>query len=401
MSGPSPGPPARLPAGPTSRKDSRAGFPVRSTRLHRRADGCAERAHPRDRRSDGHDDPGVRAGGGALPGRAVRRLRPRPQGRLGPVVADPAGHHPRNPPCLPRRRRRRDRHQHVHRHQHLPGRLRAPGHLLRAQPGRGHDRPRGGRRRQHPGTAPIRRGSPRADEQDGLDLPGRQRPRQAQRHLRRTGGVLPRAGQRRHRRGRGPAPDRDDLRHPQREGRDLRRRDAVRGARPTLAGDRVRHHHRRERPHPVRSGDRGVLGLDPPRPTARRRPQLRPRRRRHAALRRRALPRRGLLRLLLPQRRAAQRVRRVRRDPGADGVGARRVRRERSGEPARWLLRHHRAAHQGDRRGCCERGTTHGCPAGSGDAPLGPRAPQHHRGVTVRQRRRTHQHHRARRGSAS
>ncbi len=80
--------------------------------------------------------------------------------------------------------------------------------------------------------------------------------------------------------------------------------------------------------------------------------------------------------------------------PEQMSVDARRVRRERSGEPARWLLRNHRGAHQGDRRGCCESRTTRGCPAGSGDAALGPRAPQHHRGVTVRQRRRAHQHHR-------
>ena len=59
--------------------------------------------------------------------------------------------------------------------------------------------------------------------------------------------------------------DRDDLRHPQRQGGDLRAGDAVRGARPPLAGDDLRHHHRRLRPHAVRPGHRGVLALRPAR----------------------------------------------------------------------------------------------------------------------------------------
>ena len=46
--------------------------------------------------------------------------------------------------------------------------------------------------------------------------------------------------------------------------------------------------------------DRGVLGLDPPRPAAGRRPQLRPGRPRDAPLRRRAVPARRLVRLVYP-----------------------------------------------------------------------------------------------------
>ena len=138
-----------------------------------------------------------------------------------------------------------------------------------------------------------------------------------------------RAGRRRRR----PAADRDDLRHAQRQGRDLRLRDAVRGARAPLAGDHLRHHHRRLRPHAVRPGHRGVLELGAPRPAARRRPELRARRAGDAPVRRRALAGRRLLRLLLPQRRAAQRVRRVRRDARADGRGRRGVRRQRAGQP--------------------------------------------------------------------
>ena len=48
----------------------------------------------------------------------------------------------------------------------------------------------------------------------------------------------------------GPALHRDDLRHPQRQGRDLRGRDGLRGVRPALAGHRLRHHHRRLRAAP-------------------------------------------------------------------------------------------------------------------------------------------------------
>ncbi len=69
------------------------------------------------------------------------------------------------------------------------------------------------------------------DEHHGLDLAGRQRPRQAQHHLRPARRGLPRAGPRPRRRRRRPAARRDDLRHPQRQGRDLRAGDAVRGAR--------------------------------------------------------------------------------------------------------------------------------------------------------------------------
>ena len=84
----------------------------------------------------------------------------------------------------------------------------------------------------------------------------------------RAGRGLPRAGPRPGRRRRRPAPHRDDLRHAQRQGRDLRARDALRGARAPLAGHHLRHHHRRLRPHPVGPGHRGVLELRAPRPPA-------------------------------------------------------------------------------------------------------------------------------------
>ena len=188
--------------------------------------------------------------------------------------------------------------------------------------------------------------------------------------------------------------DRDDLRHAQRQGGDLRPRDALRGARAPLAGDRLRHHHRRLRTHPVRPGHRGVLELRAARPPAGHRPELRARRRRDPALPRRALPGRRLLRLLLPQRRPAQRVRRVRRDPGPDVHGAQGVRRRRPGQPRRRLLRHHAGPHRPHRRRRRRRRAARAGRAGAGDAPLRPGAAEHHRGLAVRQHRRAHQHHR-------
>ena len=52
-----------------------------------------------------------------------------------------------------------------------------------------------------------------------------------------------------------------------------------------------------------------------------------------------------------PERRPAQRVRRLRRDAGDDGGGAPRVRRARAREHRRRLLRHHAGAHPRHRRG--------------------------------------------------
>ena len=127
--------------------------------------------------------------------------------------------------------------------------------------------------------------------------------------LRRARRGLPRGGPRARRRRRRPAPDRDDLRHAQRQGRDLRARDALRGARPPVAGHRVRHDHRRQRADALRSGHRGVLELRPSRAPARGGSQLCARGRGAAALRRRAVAGRRLLRVRPPQRRAAERLR--------------------------------------------------------------------------------------------
>ncbi len=111
------------------------------------------------------------------------------------------------------------------------------------------------------------------------------------------------------RRRRRPALHRDDLRHPQRQGRDLRGRDGLRGLRPPLARRRLRHHHRRVRAHAVRPDHRGVLELGASRPAPARRAELRARRQGDAPVPGGALAGGGHLRLGVPQRRPAQRLR--------------------------------------------------------------------------------------------
>ena len=78
------------------------------------------------------------------------------------------------------------------------------------------------------------------------------------------------------------------------------------------AGDDLRHHHRCLRPHAVRPDRRGVLEFGAPRPAAVHRPQLRARPRPAAPVRRGAVEQGRLLRLRPPQRRPAQRLRRIR-----------------------------------------------------------------------------------------
>ncbi len=170
-----------------------------------------------------------------------------------------------------------------------------------------------------PDRPAVRGRRARPDQPHRLDLARRQRPGRAQRHLHGARRGLPRAGQRPGRRRRRPPAHRDDLRHAQRQGGDLRARDAVRGARPPVAGDDLRDDHRRVRAHAVGPGHRGVLELGAPRQAAARRAQLRARRAGDAALPGRDLARGRLLRLVLPERRSAQRLRRVRRGARPDG----------------------------------------------------------------------------------
>ena len=118
-------------------------------------------------------------------------------------------------------------------------------------------------------------------------------------------------------------------------------------------------------------------------------------RRRDAALSGRGLAGRRLLRLLLPQRRPAQRLRRVRRGARPDRGDRPRVRRERPGQPARRLLRHDARSTSRRWRRSVE-GVAPRVPSErpAGAAAVRPRAADHRRRLAVRQRRRAHQHHR-------
>ena len=301
-------------------------------RRHRRADRAAAAADPGARRRHGHRDPAgpartrpATAASASPTGPATCRATttcsasPRPE-----IIA-------RHPPRVPRGRRRPARDQHLQRHGDLAGRLRHVRPGLRAERGLAPGSPARVRRddRAHPGQAALRRRRDRPDQPDGVDLARRQRPRRPQRHLRRAGRGLPGAGRRPGRRRRGRAADRDDLRHAERQGGDLRARDAVRGARPPLAGDDLRDDHRRLRPHPVRPGrprrsgtrcgtcEPLLVGLNCALGAAEMRPYI-------AELSRIA----DTFVVLLPERRPAQRLRRVRR-------GARRDRRGRCGSSPR------------------------------------------------------------------
>ena len=116
---------------------------------------------------------------------------------------------------------------------------------------------------------------------------------------------------------------------------------AAREVAPAAAAVDLGDHRRPERTHAVRADRRGVLALDRARRAAGRRRELLAGRGRDAPARRRAGPARRHLRGLPPQRRPAQRVRRLRPDPGRDRRAARRVRRRRPGQHRRRLLRHH------------------------------------------------------------
>ena len=76
--------------------------------------------------------------------------------------------------------------------------------------------------------------------------------------------------------------------------------------------------------------------------------QLRARRRGTARPHRRYRPRRRHAGVRLSQCRPAQRVRRIRREPGIHGAADRRIRRSRPGQHRRRLLRHHAGPYRGD-----------------------------------------------------
>ena len=170
---------------------------------------------------------------------------------------------------------------------------------------------------------PVRRGLGRAAQHHALAQPARRRAGVSHAHVRPGRRGLQRADSRPRRRRRRPAADRDDLRPAQLQGRDPRR---ARGRAAAAALDQ-RHDRRPLRPHADGADDRGVLGVDRARRSADRRRQLLPRREGDAAVRRRPVARRDVPHLVPPERRPAERLRRLRRDARGDVEAPARVRR--------------------------------------------------------------------------
>ncbi len=156
---------------------------------------------------------GLRAGGGVrrrhghqpAAGRADRRgLRgPGPRGLQRALGGDPARRRRPGPPLVLRGRVRRGRDRHLRGLRPGAGGVRAGPPGPRAQPGRRHPGPGGGRRLLHPGPAPVGGREHRARHQV---------PHPRADPLRRPPRRLPGAGRRPPRGGRGPHHHRDGLR---------------------------------------------------------------------------------------------------------------------------------------------------------------------------------------------
>ena len=162
-------------------------------------------------------------------------------------------------------------------------------------------------------AAALRCRRDRPDHQDRVHLARRQRPRLPQHQLRCAGRRLRRCAARPDRRRRRPGPGGNHLRHAQREGGAVRDPERVRQARGAPAADHFRHHHRRLGPHAVGPDHRGLLQLGAARESGRGGPELRAGREGTAPVRRGTLGHRRGAGLLLPERGAAERVRRIRR----------------------------------------------------------------------------------------
>ena len=224
--------------------------------------------------------------------------------------------HRRHPRAVPRGRRRHHRDQHLQLHPHLHGRLRHGVAGVRAERGRGRDWPAAWPTSSRPRTrrAPVRGRRARPDQPHRLALAGRERPGFPQRHLRRAGDRLRRGSARACSTA---APTSCWSRRS--STRSTPRRRCSRSSRcfesramrvPVMIS---RHHHRRQRPHAVGTDDGGVLELRVPRQPISHRPQLRPRRRSSCAPTCRSSPASPTRRQRAPERRPAQRLRRLRR----------------------------------------------------------------------------------------
>ncbi|GIU96828.1 MAG: hypothetical protein KatS3mg013_0631 [Actinomycetota bacterium] len=162
-----------------------------------------------------------------------------------------------------------------------------------------------------------------------------------------------------------PAAHRDHLRHAERQGRDRGGQGRRTGPPPVAVG----HDRRQERPNALGPDDRGLLVLRRARRAADRRRELLARRPRDALLGRGPRPRGPGPGRRLPERRPAERLRRVRRDPGDHELPARGVRSGRARERAGRLLRHRPRAHPDDRRGGPGGSSRVGSPSSSGSRP--------------------------------
>ena len=119
--------------------------------------------------------------------------------------------------------------------------------------------------------------------------------------------------------------------------------------------------------------------------------QLRPGGGRHAPLPGRPGARGQLLDELLPERRAAERLRRVRRDAGHDRGRAAPVRRERAGQHARRMLRHHARPHPRGRGRRGRGGAPARARARAADPARRPRAARRAAGLQLPDDRRAHE----------
>ena len=199
------------------------------------------------------------------------------------------------------------------------------------------------------GPPAVRRRRAGPDQPHAVALARRGQPGVPRGHLPAGEGRLRRAGPRAARRRLRHAAGRDDLRHPQRQGRPGRHRGGVRVARHAGADPDLGDHHRSQRPHALRADGGGLLGLDRPRAAVRGGHQLRAGRARDAPVPRGPRPRRHHACQRVPERRAAERVRPVRRDPRRDRRPAAGIRPGGPRGRGRRLLRDHTRPYPGDR----------------------------------------------------
>ena len=325
------------------------------------------------------------------------RLRGLGEGRQGqPRAPEPEPARPgrgRAPP-VPGGRGRHRRDQHLQRQPHLAGRLRHRGARPRPER-RGGARGAQGRRRGDGGRArPHGLGGRRArpDQQDRVAVARRERPRRPRRD------AIASSRSAYHEQAKGLLEGGADLLLVETAFDTLNAKAALagvaraqRGDRHPPPGDRVGDDHRPVRAEPLRADGRGLLDLGAARAAARGRAQLRARPARDARPRRGARRAHPLLRERLPERRAAERLRRLRRDAGVDGARPRRVGALGLRQLRRRLLRHDARPHPGDRPGgarACAAGAAGGSAAHAALGPRGAGAPPR---LELRERRRAHE----------